>query len=84
MRGLIEGLGYMIEGSSCSISFDLKILERMATTIKDLDESSVKPYKDAHSVLETIAFNKTASRLAGPIFIDYLKRRYQFHADGRL
>ena len=83
LRGILEGLGYMIEGSSQTINYDLKILERMAMTMKELEETSVKPYKDAHMVLQDIAFNKMAKQLAGPVFIDYLKRRYQFTAGGR-
>ena len=55
----------------------------MTVAVKELDEASVKPHRDAHSVLQTIAFNKMAKRLAGPIFTDYLKRRYQFQAGGR-
>ena len=73
----------MMMGESDTINYDLKILERITTTMSDLEETSLRPCEDAHSTLKDIAFNKKAKQLAGPIFTDYLKRRYQFTAGGR-
>ena len=56
----------------------------MADIMTGLDQSSIRKSDFSRRVLRDIVFNPLCARLADAVWVDYLKRHWQFEACGRV
>ena len=80
---LLECFCQRLEGNYDSIDHDLQILGQMANIMTGLDQNSIRKSEYSRRMMRDIAFNPFCKRLADAVWVDYLRRHWQFEAYGR-